>query len=60
MFLLTYTPRVKPANFTGDLYACSPIEPKLINATSQTVFYEHQVKISVNIPVSGTHYVPLI
>ena len=53
MFLITYTPR--SANFTGDVYACMDIEPTVINATSQTVFYEHQVYTTVTKPYIHGH-----
>lgn len=58
MFLLTYTPRVKPANFTGDLYACTSIEPTSINATSQTVFFEHQQPIQITLVILALLMVP--
>ena len=53
MFLITYTPR--SANFTGDVYACMDIEPTVIKATSQTVFYEHQVYTTVTKPYIHGH-----
>ncbi|XP_061191407.1 V-type proton ATPase 116 kDa subunit a1-like isoform X2 [Saccostrea echinata] len=60
MFLITYTPRSKPANFTGDLYACSSIEPKSINATSQTVFFEYQQPIQITLVVLALSMVPMM
>ncbi|XP_022319624.2 V-type proton ATPase 116 kDa subunit a 1-like isoform X2 [Crassostrea virginica] len=58
MFLITYTPR--SANFTGDVYACMDIEPTVINATSQTVFYEHQQPIQITLVVLALLMVPVM
>ncbi|XP_048757922.1 V-type proton ATPase 116 kDa subunit a 1-like isoform X2 [Ostrea edulis] len=60
MFLLSYTPRDRPANFTGDLYACSRIEPTSINATSQTVFYEYQQPIQIGMVLAALLMIPVM